>query len=109
MISVRLVQKALGVAYAVLALVAVARAPSLTAAVIAVGLLAFAYLTGPVLPDARIPSDQLLRVCGLGLVVLAAGVIVDVAGEPRLRWAAAVMAYCAGNRLKAGGIGSAKG
>lgn len=108
-VSVRMLQALLGLAYLLLATVALARSHDLVTMIIAAGLMLGGYLTGRTVPDAFVSRDAVLRICLVGLVVIAAGFVADVAGGSRaLQWASIVMAYCAGNRLKAAGIGVAQ-
>lgn len=52
--------------------------------------------------------NQIPRVLGIGISVPAAGLLADTAGGLQaLEWAAVVMAYCAGDRLRAAAIGPA--
>ena len=106
--SVRALQAMMGFAYLALAAAAILRSFTPLALVLAVAMMIGAYFTGRTVPDFQIRSDQLLRVCGVGLFMIVAGTAADVAGGPHaLGWASVVMAYCAGNRLRAAGIGPA--
>jgi hypothetical protein len=99
-----MIQALLGVLYILLALVALARSETDATAAISIAMMLGAYLTSRTIPDIQVQRDQILRVCGI--VVLAAGMIADTIGGPHaLGWASVVMAYCAGNRLRAAGIG----
>ncbi|MBB4099413.1 hypothetical protein [Sphingomonas kyeonggiensis] len=104
-INLRTVQAFMALAYGLLAAIAVAREPSLVSAFLAVGMAVGAYLTGRAVPDVHIPATMILRVCGIGAVVLVVGLATDLFGSSHaLGWAMAVMGYCAGNRLKAAGV-----
>lgn len=105
-VSIRMLQALLGTAYLLLAAIAVIRSPGPVMALAAVGVMLGAYLTSRTIPDAFVSRDAVFRICAVGLVVIAIGIVADAAGGSRaLGWAAIVMAYCAGNRLKAAGIG----
>jgi hypothetical protein len=81
----------------------------LLAVAVSLGMMLGAYLTARTIPDIHVRPDEIVRVCGVGLVVLLAGAIVDITGGSHaLEWASVVMAYCAGNRFRAAGIGSAR-
>lgn len=98
----------MGCAYLVLGAAALIRSFTPVALILAVAMVIGAYFTGRTVPDFQVRSDQLLRVCGVGLLMIAAGVAADMAGGPHaLGWASVVMAYCAGNRLRAAGVGPA--
>ncbi|PTS74652.1 hypothetical protein DBR17_16740 [Sphingomonas sp. HMWF008] len=105
-VSVRTIQAVFAGMYGVLAGIALLRAPSLSAMAVAVAMLVGAYLTGRVVPDLRIAQSDVLRTCAVGLLVLVAGFAAEtLGGHAALGWATVVMAYGAGNRLKAAGIG----
>jgi hypothetical protein len=107
-VSARAVQTLLGAVYALLALIALARSGTIVMAALAIAMLLGAYITSRTIPDFQVRRDQILQVCGLGLVVIMGGTIVDMTGSPHaLEWASVVMPYCAGNRLRAAGIGPA--
>jgi hypothetical protein len=107
-ISVRSIQTLMGALYGLLACVALARSATITGAAIAVSMVVGAYFTSRTIPDAYVRPKQIFRVCRVGLVLVAIGTAVDLTGQPRaLAWALVVMAYCAGNRLRAAGIGPA--
>jgi hypothetical protein len=103
---VRLIQASMGLGYCVVLVGAIAKAPEAGSVAIAAALLALSYVTGEVVPDAYVSPDHLLRVCGVGLAVLPVGVFAVLSGgRDTLGWATAVMAFCAGNRFKAAGLG----
>jgi hypothetical protein len=105
-ISARAIEAGLGVVYLLLAAIALARAPTPLAVMLALGMMLGAYLTARTIPDIHVGRGEILRVCGVGLVVMLAGVVADIAGGSHaLGWASVVMAYCAGNRFRASGIG----
>jgi FtsH-binding integral membrane protein len=107
-VSARSIQAWLGISYVLLALIAVARSATVVTAAIALAMMLGAYLTGRTIPDIQVSQSEILRVCGMGLLVIAVGIVVDiVGGSHALEWASVVMAYCAGNRLRAAGIGPA--
>lgn len=109
LVSVRSLQAMMGAAYAFLAIVAVLRAPGAVVAATAIAMALGAYATGRTVPDFQIPSGRIVEACGLGLLVVAVGVAADlIGGSGALGWASVVMAYCAGNRLKAAGFGIAR-
>jgi len=107
-LRVRSLQAAMGLGYSVVLIVALARSASLQSMLIAVVLLVASYATGIVIPDVSVPRDSWVRVCGVGILVLIGGAVaVLLGGHDALGWAVAVMALCAGNRLKASGLGMA--
>lgn len=94
----------MALAYALLAAIAVAREQSLVSLILAVAMAVGAYSTGRVVMDVHIPATMILRACGIGAVVLVAGLAADLFGSSHaLGWATVVMGYCAGNRLRAAG------
>ncbi|MBX9730656.1 MAG: hypothetical protein K2X59_04950 [Sphingomonas sp.] len=106
LISVRSLQKWLGCLYLLVGFVAVLRLENFVVAAVAVAIVIGSYFTARTIPDLQIRQDQILKVCRVGAVVLSIGAIVDLVGGPHaLEWAAVVMAYCAGNRLRAAAIG----
>ena len=108
-ISVRLLQALLGTAYALLAFIALGKAPSLVTLLAAASAMLMSYLTARTISDAFVSPDALAGVCAIGLLIICVGAVADAIGSPQaLEWAAIVMAYCAGNRLKAAGIGPAR-
>lgn len=109
-LRVRFVQLALGFAYSFVLVLGLARAASLRSKLIAFALLFASYATGIVVPDATVPRGSWVRVCGIGILVLTGGAVAVLAGgSDALVWAVPVMAFCAGNRFKAGGLGVAGG
>lgn len=107
-VSVRTLQSWMGLAYLLLAAIAVARSPTPMAVIVATGMMIGAFLTGRTVPDFQVRSDEILRVSRLGLIVIVAAVAMDMAGGSHaLGWAYVVMSYCAGNRLRAAGFGLA--
>jgi hypothetical protein len=107
-LRMRLIQALLGAAYALLACIALARAPGPVQALSAAAVMLGAYLTGRTVPDVRVTREAVPRILVVGLAVIALGIVADADGGPHaLSWAAIVMAYCAGNRLRAAGIGQA--
>ena len=108
-ISVRLLQAFLGIAYLFLAAIAVVRAPSLGTLLVSGGAMLVSYLTARTIPDALVSQDAALGICAVGLVIICVGALADAVGGHRAsEWVAIVMAYCAGNRLRAAGIGPAR-
>jgi hypothetical protein len=107
MIRVRATQAVMGIVYALLAAIAVARSETPLAVLFAAAIMIGSYLTGRTIPDFYVPQNAIFRVCGVGLMVMTAGFAVDlVGGSKAIGWALVVMAYCAGNRLKAAGLGA---
>ena len=108
-VSVRLLQALLGAAYVSVALVALAKSPGLVTLLVAAGAMLVSYLTARTIPDAFVSPDAALGICAVGLAIICIGAVADAIGGPRiLEWIAIVMAYCAGNRLRAAGIGPAR-
>ena len=106
-LRVRSIQAAMGLAYSFVLLFALLKSTSLPSTLIAFALLMASYATGVVVPDVTVPRESWLRVCGIGILVLTGGVVAVLAGGPdALGWTVAVMAVCAGNRLRAGGLGT---
>jgi hypothetical protein len=88
------------------ALAAVVRGTALTTAVAALVLAVLAYITGQRMPDRHIPIKLLGRVCGPGMLVLAAGIAGLIIGTPSsMTFSLIIMGYCSGSRIKAAGIG----
>jgi hypothetical protein len=105
-VNVRAIQALLGVAYLLLAAIALARASMILTAAIATGMMLLAYVTGRTIPDVLVPREAILRACGIGLIVLLIGALMDLwGGANELGWVSVAMAYCAGNRLRAAGLG----
>lgn len=108
-ISVRLLQAFLGTGYACLVAIALVKAPSLTTLLVSAGAMLVSYKSARTVPDAFISPDAVLGICAIGLVIMCIGMVADALGGAQAReWAAIVMAYCAGNRLRAAGIGPAR-
>ena len=104
-ISVRAVQLGLGFAYAALAAWALVRKDSPYALLLSLAVLVVAWLSSQTIEEFDVMPERLWWVAGAGLIVLAAGAAALLAGSPRaLDWVSVVMAYCSGNRLKAGGL-----
>jgi hypothetical protein len=104
-LRVRFLQAAMGLGYSSVLVVALARSPSLQSMLIALVLLVASYATGIVVPDVSVPRESWVRVCGVGVLVLIGGAVAVLVGGPdALGWAVAVMALCAGSRLKAAGL-----
>ena len=104
MFSVRSAQLCLGLAYAAIALVALLRLGNPAETIVSMAMAIGAFLTGRRIPEFHLPWPEIWRVGGVGAVVLAIGLYaVTLGGERALDWAAIVLAYCAGNRIKASG------
>ena len=104
MFSVRSAQLCLGLAYATIALVALLRLGNLPVSIVSLAMAIGAFLTARRVADFHLPWPQIWRVGAVGMVVLAIGLYaVTLGGEGALNWAAVVLAYCAGNRIKASG------
>ena len=108
-VSVRFLQALLGAVYALLAVIALGKAPSLITLLAAASVMLLSYLTARTIPDAFVSSDAVAGVCAIGLLIICVGAVADAIGSPQaLEWAAIVMSYCSGNRLRAAGIGPAR-
>ena len=80
------------------------RLGNLAVSIAGTGVAIGAFLTSRQVPEFHLPWSQIWRVGAVGMVVLAIGLhAVAVGGESALNWAAVVLAYCAGNRVKASG------
>jgi len=102
--SVRSAQLCLGLAYATLALVAILRLGNLVVPIVSTAMAIGAFLTARRVADVSLPWPEIWRVGGVGVIVLAIGAYaVALGGEHALNWAAVVLAYCAGNRIRASG------
>ncbi|KQO12084.1 hypothetical protein ASF09_19285 [Sphingomonas sp. Leaf242] len=105
-VSVRLLQALLGTAYLFLAAVALAKATSLVTLLVAAGAMLVSYLTARRIPDAFVSPNAVFGICAIGLAIICIGMVADaVGGTQAQEWVAIVMAYCAGNRFRAAGIG----
>lgn len=76
----------MGCAYLVLGAAALVRSFTPVALILAVAMVIGAYFTGRTVPDFQVRSDQLLRVCGVGLLVVAAGAAGDISGWASCSW-----------------------
>ena len=102
----RFLHLALGLAYSSVLMLALVRSRSVGSTLMAFALIVASYAKGIVVPDVAVTGASWTRVCGVGFLVLLAGVVAVVfGGSDALGWAVAVMAICAGNRFKAGGLG----
>ncbi len=101
-VSVRLMQAVLGVAYTAVAVAAIARGASPKTGIACVVVAVVTYLTSRTMPDVELPAGHTLRVWGIGVVILALGVLAVVLGK-ELAWAAVGTSACAANRLRAAG------
>jgi len=107
-VRLRALQAMMAAAYAALAAIALVRDPLPLRIILCAGVAAAAYLTGRSLPDIMIPREAIPRAIGIGLIVALVGAAVEMGGDPHaLGWVSIAMACCAGNRLKAAGIGPA--
>lgn len=107
-VRLRALQAMMAAAYAALAAIALVRDPLPLRIILCAGVAAAAYLTGRSLPDIMIPREAIPRAIGIGLIVALVGAAVEMAGDPHaLGWVSIAMACCAGNRLRAAGIGPA--
>lgn len=99
----------LGNACAALAGVAMVRLGDGWVAIMGVGLAMVAYHTSRVVPDARLALGAAGKAASIGVVIILAGLIADLqGGDVALTWPGIVLAYCAGNRWKAAGLGSVR-
>lgn len=105
-IRVRTLQALFGLTYAALALIAIARSPGLATSLTAIALACLAYLSSRTVPDRLVTLEDAVKLSPVALAVLACGVVADsLVSLHALGWAAIVMSYCAGNRLRAAGVG----
>lgn len=103
----RSLQIIMGLAYSSVLVVALVKLASSRSILIALALFVASYATGSIVPDFVVPRSSWVRVCGIGVLVLIGGAYATLmGGSQALGWAVAVMAYCAGNRFKAGALGS---
>jgi hypothetical protein len=108
-IRLRAVQALLAAAYAVLAAIALARAASIATLLVSAAVMLGAYGTARTVPDVRVSSGTAWGIAAVPLVLLGIGVVAAALGGAAARtWVVIVMAYCAGNRLRAAGIGPAR-
>lgn len=108
-IRVRLLQALFGLSYGVLTLAALARSPSFVTVVVAAAMMLLSYLSGRTVPDALVPPSGVFGVSAIALALFLAGVVaMIVAGERVASTVAIVMAYCAGNCIRAAGLGPAR-
>jgi hypothetical protein len=104
-VQLRDAQIALGAAYLVVAVLAFARRPEPVSLAACVVVGAFSYLTGVTCAPARIPLRELWRAVGLGVLVLAvASTVAGLGPRSWMLWVPIAMAYCCGNRLRAGAL-----
>lgn len=109
LVSVRMLQALLGTAYAILAGVAMVRAPNPMVLLVAAGAVLLSYMTARTIPDAFVSLDAVFGTSAVAVAFIGIGAVADAMGSPHaLEWVAIVMAYCAGNRLRAAGIGPAR-
>ena len=105
---VRLFHAGLAMAYALVALAAMARLQEPMPLVFGATGFGISYFSAKTQPDIVLPLRMMPVVAVVGLGVLALGIAADVLGSAHhLIWAAIVMACGAGNRLRAAGIGPA--
>lgn len=108
-IRLRAIQALLGATYALLAAVALARTASIATLLVSAAVMLGAYCTARTVPDARVSSGAAWGFAAVPLVLLGIGIVGEaVGGMAASTWVAIVMAYCAGNRLRAAGIGPAR-
>lgn len=102
-VPIQVIQLAMALTCLVITLFAFLRAPDavylVVCLIIGVG---FNAVAKP-LPAVDISSDQIWRVIGVGALVALVGLIALIKGHQN--WVGIAMSACAGNRLKAGGVG----
>jgi hypothetical protein len=105
-LRVRTLQALFGLTYAALALIAIARSPGLATSLSAIALGCLAYLSSRTVPDRLVTLEEAVRLSPIALAVIGFGVAADsLAGFHAVGRAAVVMSYCAGNRMRAAGLG----
>ncbi len=89
--------------FLVIALFALLQAPDMVSLLICLGVGFGLNAISKTLPAVEFPSEQIWRVIGVGAVVALFGLIALMKGHQN--WVGIAMSACAGNRLKAGGVG----
>ena len=104
-VRVRDTQIALGLAYLIVAIVALWRKPDPASIALCAAGGVFSYFTSRTLPPVQIAVRELWRAVGVGTAILAvAGTVLAMNVRSELTWIQIAMAYCCGNRFGAGGL-----
>ncbi|MEN3749160.1 hypothetical protein TPR58_18445 [Sphingomonas sp. HF-S3] len=105
-IRVRTLQALFGLAYTALALIAIGKSPGFATTLSAIVLACLAYMSSRTVPDRLVTLEEAVKLSPVALAVIAFGVVADsLTSLHAVGWAATVMSYCAGNRMRAAGVG----
>ena len=107
LVRLRSIQGTLGAVYLFLAVVVAVKPGDMFLAVASIVVMLLGYLTGRTVPNVQVHRDHIFRIACPALVIILGIIGVELASTTHHIAACVVASFCAGNRLKAAGAGSA--